>query len=189
MPATLTDEDMRHLLRVVPDDRGHAIVCLMYWLGLRCVDVHNLAVGDVDFRRKMIVIHGKGGHEDALPLPDAVADAVRRYLRRNPAPAGPLFRTYLSPPRPLSAQHISEMVGAWMLEAGLKTGRYDGIGAHALRRTCATDLLDRGANLRQVQAVMRHESLASTQRYLRRAEAEELRSIVERDLRVPGRGR
>lgn len=178
MPAVLSPGDVEQLLRVVPDDRSDAIVRLMLRLGLRCVDVANLQVHDVDLRGLTITIHGKGGHVDLLPLPSECAKSIGRYLSRNPAPAGPLFRTYSSPSRGLSAQHISECVGAWLSEAGVKRGRHDGIGAHALRRTCATELLQRG-NIRQVQAVLRHASLTSTERYLRRSEAEELRSLVD----------
>lgn len=178
MPATLTADDVDELLRVLPDDRADAIVRLMLRLGLRCVDVANLQVHDVDLRALTVTVHGKGGHADLLPLPAECARSIRRYLSRNPAPAGPLFRTYSTPTRPLSAQHISECVGAWLVQAGVKRGRYDGIGAHALRRTCATELLERGT-IRQVQAVLRHASLTSTERYLRRSEAEELRGLVD----------
>jgi integrase len=178
MPATLTDDDVAALLKVVPDYRAEAIVCLMLRLGLRCVDVSNIQVADVDLRAMTIMIHGKGGHVDLLPLPQECATAIRRYLGRHRTPAGPLFRTYTSPSRPMSAQCISEMVGAWLVDAGIKQSRHDGIGAHALRRTCATELLQRG-NIRQVQAVLRHASLTSTERYLRRSEAEELRQLVD----------
>lgn len=180
VPATLTDEDYASLERHVPDHRGAAIIALMYWLGLRCVDVANLQVHDADLRRETLIITGKAENEDVLPLPTSCTAALRRYLGRHPAPAGPLFRTYTNPQRPMSAQLISDLVGKWLRDAGVKRAAYDGLGAHALRRTCATDLLDSGANLRQVQAVMRHESLATTQRYLRRADAEELRSVLER---------
>lgn len=95
----------------------------------------------------------------------------RRWLRT-------YRRTYSTPSRGMSAQHISESVGGWLREAGIKRGRHDGIGAHALRRTCATELLQRGT-IRQVQAVLRHASLTSTERYLRRSEAEELRALVD----------
>src|SRR5690606_8896868 len=100
-------------------------------------------------------------------------------LTDRPAPAGPLFRTHTDPPRPMSAQLISDLLRDWLIEAGLKRHKHDGIGAHALRRTCATDLLESGASVRQVQAVMRHASLTSTERYLRRSNAEELRGILE----------
>ena len=178
MPAVLSDDDVSALLKVVPDERGAAIVLLMLRLGLRCIDVSNLQVADVDLRNLTITVHGKGGHADLLPLPAECATAIRRYLARHRAPAGPLFRTYSTPSRPMSAQHISESVGAWLREAGIKQGRHDGIGAHALRRTCATELLQRGT-IRQVQAVLRHASLTSTERYLRRSEAEELRTLVD----------
>ena len=178
MPATLTDDDVAALLRVLPDDRADAIVKLMLRLGLRCVDVSNLQVHDVDLRNRQLTVCGKGGHVDLLPLPKECATAIDRYLSRHRSGAGALFRTYSTPSRPMSAQHISESVGGWLLEAGVKRGRYDGIGAHALRRTCATELLQRG-NIRQVQAVLRHASLTSTERYLRRAEAEELRELVD----------
>ena len=178
MPATLSDEDVAALRHVLPDYRAEAIVELMLRLGLRCVDVSQLQVADVDTRGGTITVTGKGGHVDLLPLPKSCAVAVTKYLARCPAPAGPLFRTYTSPSRPMSAQCVSEMVGAWLRDAGIKRDRYDGIGAHALRRTCATELLQRG-NIRQVQAVLRHASLTSTERYLRRSEAEELRQLVD----------
>lgn len=182
MPATLSETDVAELRRVLPDYRAAAIVELMLRLGLRCVDVSNLQVHDVDLRGLTITVTGKGQHVDLLPLPSACADAVERHLRRHPTPAGPLFRTYTTPARPMSAQCISEMVGGWLRDAGLKHSRHDGIGAHALRRTCATELLQRGT-IRQVQAVLRHASLSSTERYLRRSDAEELRGLVEGDIR------
>lgn len=179
MPTVLDDEEVRQLLKAVPDARGFAIVVLMWTLGFRCVDVAQLQVHDVDFRRRMIRVTGKGGNEDVLPLPPFVARAIDRYLTDHPAPAGPLFRTHTDPPRPMSAQLVSDLLRDWMLDAGLKRHRHDGIGAHALRRTCATDLLDQGVSVRKVQAVMRHASLTSTERYLRRSDAEELRGILE----------
>jgi site-specific recombinase XerD len=178
MPATLTDDDVAALRHVLPDYRAEAIVELMLRLGLRCVDVSNLQTHDVDTRGGVITITGKGGHVDLLPLPRACGTAVSKYLARCPAPAGPLFRTYTSPSRAMTPQCISEMVGGWLRDAGLKRDRFDGIGAHALRRTCATELLQRG-NIRQVQAVLRHASLTSTERYLRRSEGEELRGLVD----------
>lgn len=75
---------------------------------------------------------------------------------------------------------MSELVGRWLVDAGLKTGRYDGVGAHCLRRTCATRLLSDGAKITSVQQVLRHQSIQTTSRYLRRCDVEELRDVVER---------
>lgn len=51
--------------------------------------------------------------------------------------------------------------------------------AHGLRRTCASDVLDRGANIRQLQELLGHSRLSSTERYLRRSNARDLRPVVE----------
>lgn len=179
-PVTLTRDEVEHVLAVVPDRRGELVVKLMWWMGLRCVDVHRTETADVDLSRMVLTVRGKGGHVDPLPIPSAVADVLAPHVRR--MGPGPLVRSYYPPKHALSTSRISEMVSDWMLAAGVKQGNRDGRGAHALRRSCATDLLERGANVRQVQAVMRHESLATTQRYLRRAECEELRGVLERDL-------
>lgn len=179
VPVTIAADDIDRLWRVLPDVRAHAIAELMLTIGLRCCDVARLEVHDVDLDRLTIAITGKGGHRDLLPLPRSAADAIRAYLRQHPAPAGPLIRDGRWHRHPLTAQWLSDLFRAWMSDAGLKVRPYDGHGAHALRRTCATTLLDRGATVRQVQAVLRHESLQSTARYLRMSECEELRPVVE----------
>jgi integrase/recombinase XerD len=179
-PVTLTDDELRKLLAAVPDLRGDAVVKMMLWMGLRAVDVHRLEVADWDQVAQVLTVHGKGGRVDPLPVPTTVATALRRYLRQHPATAGPLIRAYDSPVRALSAQRISEMVAAWFVASGVKQTKWDGRSGHALRRTCATDLLRRGVNVRDVQAVLRHESLSTTEKYLARTDCEDLRDALER---------
>lgn len=179
-PVTFTDDEVRQLLAVLPDDRAHCIAVMMLGLGLRCIDVARLEVADVDLSRALITIHGKGGRDDILPMPTELVDAVRRYLRHHPTPAGPLIREARWHRGPVSAQRISELFAQWCRDAGVKSRRHDGRGAHALRRTCLTGLLRSGATVTQVQQVARHSSLATTQRYLALSDAEELREVVER---------
>ena len=70
------------------------------------------------------------------------------------------------------------LVSGWMDQAGIKTGRYDGVSAHALRHTAASDLLDRCGNVRLVQGFLGHASLATTDRYVRPASVEQLRAAL-----------
>ena len=179
VPVVVSDDRLDMLFKALPDTRAVAIAELMLTIGLRCVDVSRLQVHDVDLGRMTVAITGKGGHRDVLPLPTSAAKAVEAYMRQHPAPAGPLIRDGRWHRHPVSAQRISDLFRVWMTDAGIKTRAYDGHNAHALRRTCATTLLDNGATVRQVQAVLRHESLQSTARYLRMSECEELRPIVE----------
>jgi len=67
----------------------------------------------------------------------------------------------------ISAGRVSKLVSRWIAEAGIKTGRYDGRSAHALRHTAASRMAD-VADLRVVQEFLGHASLATTDRYVRR---------------------
>ena len=180
-PRTLTPNEVSLLLeRADGDPRLAAVLALMYGLGLRCVDISRLQTDDIDRASMIVTVVGKGRHTDLLPLPKWVAEALDRYVTR--WAGGPLIRnerrgfTHL----PLSAQRISEIVAIHARECGVKRSCHDGRGAHALRRTLATELLADGANIRQVQAVLRHASLQSTEHYLRRAEVADLRPVLER---------
>jgi site-specific recombinase XerD len=63
--------------------------------------------------------------------------------------------------------------------AGLKASAYDGVSAHALRHTMASNMLDRCGNVRTVQGALGHVSLATTERYLRTPDLDVMRSAME----------
>jgi site-specific recombinase XerD len=113
-------------------------------------------------------VRGKGGHERVLPVMAETLDCLDAYLGEHPCSAGPLIRSYRSWERhqALSAGAISKYVSIWMNDAGIKTGPRDGISAHAGRHTCATDMLRTGAHLRDVQAVLGHAHLSTSETYL-----------------------
>lgn len=179
-PATFTPTETGALWATAgPDLRIRAVLALMWGLGLRCVDVAHLEVADLDWHRGLITIHGKGGHVDVLPLPTIAAEHVTAYLRAHPCPAGPLIRDARWHRHPVTPARLSELLADLARRAGVKHGRWDGRGAHALRRTFGTDLLEQGAHIRQVQALLRHRSLQTTESYLRRSDAAELRHLVD----------
>ncbi len=178
-PVTLSAADVDAIRAACSNPRDRAIVELMWGIGLRCVEVSRLEVGDVDLAGRFVTVTGKGGGVDILPLPERAAAAIEVYLDAHPASAGPLFRDLRWHRKPVTAQWMSEVVGKIITDSGVKRRAFDGRGAHALRRTCATDLLDNGATIRDVQAVLRHTSLSSTEHYLRRSKAEDLRSLLE----------
>lgn len=179
VPRALNSPDVAALLQVLPDQRARAIVWLMVGCGLRCCEVSRLTVSDYDPHGETITVTGKGAHERVLPIPTRVAREVDRYLNETGVVTGPLIRSHYNPARGIGADTISKYVSRWMDDAGIKHGRRDGRSAHALRHTAASDVLDRGADLRVVQAMLGHQHLNTTSIYLRRANLGQLREAME----------
>lgn len=179
VPRALPEADVARLLAVAPDQRARAIMWLMVGCGLRCVEVARLRVSDFDPVAGTITVTGKGGHERILPVPQQVRLELDRYLNQVGIVAGPLIRSERFPSRGLRPPSIGTYVSRWMRDAGIKHGRYDGRSAHALRHTCASDVLDGGADLRIVQELLGHQHLSSTSIYLRRASVAQLREAME----------
>lgn len=167
VPRALTGADVGRVILACPDARARLCVTWMVQLGLRCCEMAGVELGDIDRAGATVRIRGKGGHERVLPLVLEAADALAEYLATDPpAGAGPLIRSRLHPHRGLDADTISGLVAGWMWDAGIKHRQRDGISAHALRHTAATDMLLAGAHLRDVQAALGHAHLVTTEIYL-----------------------
>jgi integrase/recombinase XerC len=159
-PRALSAPQMTRLQLVLPDHRARLIVALMGRLGLRCCEVANLRVEHWDRDVEALEITGKGGNTRTVAVPGDVAQSLRAHLRNRHS--GKMVSG--------TAATLSRQVTAWMDQAGLKSAPYDGMSAHALRHTAASDALDRCGNVRVVQELLGHANLATTDRYLRRAD-------------------
>lgn len=166
VPRALPQQSIARVLEHCPDGRGLLIVTLMVQQGLRCVEIHRLTMGDLDWNHNTMRVRGKGNHERILPILPETREAIDQYLDEHPASAGPLVRSYVQPHRPLSADTISYMTIRWMYAAGVKKRARDGVSGHAGRHTCATDMLRGGAHLRDVQTALGHAHLQTTEIYL-----------------------
>ncbi|MEM6791709.1 MAG: tyrosine recombinase XerC [Myxococcota bacterium] len=151
------------------DRRDTAIVELLYATGMRVSELCGLDCGDVDLRRGEARVVGKGDRERITPVGRAAQAAVGAYLEvrgsllrssaRGNEPQPALFVSYRG--RRLEPRRIQQVVRrAGALGAG--TGD---LHPHALRHSCATHLLDGGADLRSIQELLGHRSLSTTQRY------------------------
>jgi site-specific recombinase XerD len=179
-PRTLTASQVRRLLMVLPDRRAKAVVWLMVGCGLRCVEVARLRVEDYDPAGRTVTVQGKADHERTVAVPADVARAVDAYLDETGVMAGPLVRSELHPNRGVSPKTLSTYLRWWMRDAGVKHRPLDGRSAHALRRTCASDVLDHSGDLRAVQEMLGHRRLETTARsYLRPVSLEQLRKAME----------
>lgn len=160
VPRGLQPAAVGSALGAAPDARARLVLLLMCQEGLRCCEVASLELGDFDFDEQLMLIHGKGGHERPLPVSDETWGGLLEYLTEHPAHAGPLIRSYTQPHRGITAAYVSALAARWIRSGGVNaTG-------HALRHTMATDMLRRGAHLRDVQNALGHASISTTQRYL-----------------------
>lgn len=176
-PRVLTEQQVGRLLRVAPDTRARAVLWLMVGCGLRCVEVARLQVED--YTGRDVIVTGKNGNERVVPVPVRVAGAVDAYLEDAGVTAGPLIRSTINPAKGLSPHTLSGYVREWMVEAEVKVRALDGRSAHALRRTCATDVA-RNADLRVVQQLLGHSRLETTAAsYLAPVGLEEIRRAIE----------
>lgn len=166
LPRALNHDQVAAVLAQCVDARDRLIVLLMVQLGLRCIEVHRLEVGDIDLTNRLLRVTGKGGHERVLPIVPELHEALLSYLAEHPTHAGPLVRNYTDCQRALHPAVLSRKVTQLMWDAGIKRARGDGVSAHAFRHTCLTDVLRGGSHLRDVQAAAGHKHLATTERYL-----------------------
>jgi integrase/recombinase XerD len=141
--------------------RDFAILLLLSRLGLRAGEVARLQLDDIDWHRGLLLVRGKGGRYDELPLPDDVGQALVSYLRRRPrCQSRAVFVRLTAPRRELNRSTIGWVVRAACDRAGLPRA-----GAHRLRHTAATEMLRRGASLAEIGEVLRHREQETTAIY------------------------
>lgn len=139
-------------------ERNKAILELIYGAGLRVSEVSALDVDNLHFDQNTVhVVEGKGGKDRLVPFGEMAAKALKNYLLNHPN-TGPVFLNKFG--ERLSTRSIWQICN----DSGKKNGIF-GIHPHAFRHSCATHLLDAGADLRVIQEQLGHNSLATTQRY------------------------
>lgn len=145
--------------------RNYAILLLLVRLGLRSSEVARIALDDVNWRAGEILVHGKGGREDLLPLPVDVGKALVGYLQhRPPGPGGcrTLFLKVTPPVGPMSRYAVTAVVRDACWRVGVAR-----VGAHRLRHTAASGMLQAGASLEEIGQVLRHRERRTTAIYAR----------------------
>jgi len=139
--------------------RDAAILELFYSCGLRISELISLEVSDIDFLGESLRVVGKGSKERMVPIGSPAISALQRYRQEAVVTQGPLF---LSKRRTRITQQAIDLLLKKYIR--LSSIPFD-ISPHKLRHSFATHLLDAGADLRSVQAMLGHASLSTTQIY------------------------
>jgi len=168
----LTLTETRLLLDLPPsrtprDARRRAILEIFYSTAIRVSELSNLKTTDIDLAQGVLrVNNGKGGKDRVVPLGDAAAAAVRDYLESARPYLARETGSWLFPGRhgkPLS----NHTVGITVRDRGREAGILKPVTPHSLRHTCATQMLQQGANIFHIQQLLGHSSATTTQIYAR----------------------
>ena len=157
--------------------RDRAIGLCLAKLGLRSGEVAALALADIDWRRGTVRLgRSKSGRPGQLPLLAEVGEAMAHYLRMGrPRCAHRQVFLFCQSARPMSAQAVSAVVRRGLRRCGIEVRR---AGAHLLRHTLASHLVQNGASLKEVADVLRHRELNSASAYAH-VDLANLRSVAQ----------
>jgi integrase/recombinase XerC len=169
LPAILQQDEVRRLIESDPRAltpaglRDRAILETLYSSGLRVSELCGLDWRDIDAEIGMVMVRqGKGNKDRLVPIGEPALAALAHWRRAMPVawqPNGPVF-TNLRGGR-LTTRAVEAMLARRLQASGLQTA----ITPHGLRHCFATHMLNNGADLRSIQEMLGHASLATTQRY------------------------
>ena len=186
LPPIPNQEEVLRLLAAIDTSEPHgkrdrAAVELFYGVGVRMAELLSLDLEDVDLTEGLVVVRrGKGGKARVLPLVSETLKAVREYLELGrPKMAHPdelaLFVSRSREGDRMKGCAFGRALRDYVKKAGL--GKR--VTAHTLRHCCATHLLKGKADVRQIQVLLGHESLGTTQLYTR-VDVTDLSEVVKR---------
>lgn len=173
LPTLLSVDAAKEVVEAPPSDtpvgaRDRAILELLYGSALRVSELCGLRLDAVDLAGASARVLGKGRKERIVPLGSKCVQALSRWLEQRPLVVHPKRRTqdphtlFLTVRgAPIYTRAVWEVVHRYGASGG---GRAD-LHPHALRHTCATHMLDGGADLRAIQEMLGHATLSTTQRY------------------------
>ncbi len=175
MPEVLYESQILKLIELNAErqdelkDRDQALLLLMYTSGLRCSEVVNLKISDIDFNQRIMNIIGKGNKQRLVPFSPSARDSMINYARdlrkKLKAEADkPSEHFFLNAKgNKLTTRGLEYIMNQIVKKTGLSLGI--NLHPHVLRHTFATHLLENGADLRVIQELLGHESINTTQIY------------------------
>lgn len=155
--------------------RDYALIIMLLRLGLRRSEVARLRLEDIDWRSGELMVVGKGGRRDRLPLPADVGEAIAAYLTRG-RPASDRREVFLqarAPFEPIAGGTVASTVRRACRRAGVAE-----VGSHRLRHTMACEMVAVEVPLVRIAQVLRHRSLQSTAVYAR-VDIDRLRALAQ----------
>lgn len=171
LPDVLTLTEIDDIINAIDlskkeGQRNRAMIEVLYSCGLRVSELCGLKISDLYLKEQFIRVTGKGDKQRLVPIsPRAIAEIEAYFSDRNMIPIKPGYEDCLFVSerlkKPLSRIMVFHFIKRLVLDAGIKKN----VSPHTFRHSFATHLLEGGANLRVIQAMLGHESIATTEIY------------------------
>ena len=165
LPESMSEAEVDKLLNS-PDvankieNRDKAMIEMLYATGMRISELVNLKITDIDMKRCVVKVFGKGSKERLVPFGETALDSLRSYLNeREQSSSKEIFLSNRG--KKMTRVAFWQRVKVYLIRENLKNS----ISPHTLRHAFATHLLNRGADLRSVQLLLGHSDLSTTQIY------------------------
>jgi integrase/recombinase XerC len=181
LPKFLTEGEAGDLVGRTPRgphlERDQALLEFLYSSGIRRAELAGLSVGDVDFLSGTVRVFGKGSRERVVPVGQTALERLRAYLKKRIGALekgdAPLFVNDRG--GRLSGDGIAFILKRWVKDSGWTKP----LSPHTLRHSFATHLLNAGADLREIQEMLGHKNLATTEVYTH-ISLEKLKQVYDR---------
>lgn len=172
LPGVLTQQDIESLLAIIPTNRrsgirDRAIFEMMYYTGVRVSEVCDLRLSNLRLDEGFALINGKGSKQRVVMLAPRLVSLIRSWLElRASLPVKHDARDFVFCDLIFYDQISRFTIARQVANYGMMAGISQHVHPHMLRHTFATHMLDGGADLCSIKALMGHESIATTERYI-----------------------
>ncbi len=163
MPVYLNEKDAGKLMDASNNKRTKAIISVFLYTGVRVSELSNLMINDVDFDENIIYVRaGKGDKDRIVVMPDICKNDLKLYLNERLKKNSNNNYLFISNKK---NKFDTSAIERLIKKTGIKAGINKNITPHVLRHTFATSVLRNGGDIRFIQQILGHASLATTQIY------------------------
>ena len=171
LPDVLSVEEIDAMIAMIPSDkdeslRNHAIIEMLYGSGLRVSELVDARISRLDLDERMMIVEGKGSKQRIVPVSPVASELLKEWLQQRSRltvkPRGEDIIFLNRRGAPLTRVMIFYIIKDLAALAGINKK----VSPHTLRHSFATHLLEGGANLRAIQEMLGHETIATTELYL-----------------------
>lgn len=171
LPLVLAPEEIKRIFKMAPSLKARVMLTIAYGCGLRASEVVRLRVCDIDGAQRIIrIVQAKGRKDRNVMLPDDIHVLLREWWCERPIEHDvgiPSDERWIFPGRGDHEPLTTRQLGRLFQEAIMAAGITKRVTLHSLRHSFATHLLERGTDIRKIQALLGHDKLDTTARYTR----------------------